>query len=186
MSNLEWFKYCWVWDKKKGTGHLVAKIRPLQQTEDVVIFGEKRINYYPIMTKRDRPIKGREGRRTEIMGGSGYGTKIKTYTHAYPKTILNYPWYTNGKTFHPTQKPVALLEYLIRTYTNEGDTVLDNTMGSGTTMVACVNTGRNGTGIELYPLPNKPIHKTNNPDYFGIAQNRVEKAQNEAIQLALI
>ena len=141
MSNVKDFKYCWTWDKITAKGHLVAKIRPLQQTEDIVVFGKNRINYNPIMI--DRPINkietSRECKRTEIMGGVSKGYS-KKYTQWYPKTILRYK---TERGLHPTQKPVALFEYLIKTYTNEGDVVLDNCAGSGTTAIACINTNRN-------------------------------------------
>lgn len=146
MSNIKMFKYCWTWDKTTAKGHLVAKIRPMQQTEDVLVFGNNKINYYPIMT--NRPVSKiettSEGKRTEIMGGISKGY-TKTYNQWYPKTILKFK---TERGLHPTQKPVALFEYLIKTYTNENDLVLDNTAGSGTTGVACKNTNRNFILIE--------------------------------------
>lgn len=175
MSNVEWFKYCWDWDKVTGKGHLVANIRPLQQTEQVAVFGTGRINYYPIMTARKKPKFIKEGGRTSIMGGAAnddYKGKI-SYAR-FPKTILRFPWSPSGNTVHPTQKPVALLEYLIRTYTNPGDIVLDNTMGSGTTGVACIHTGRSFVGIER------------EREYFDIAQARITHAQNEIVQMELV
>ena len=161
MSNPRIFKYCWTWDKLTGKGHLVAKIRPLQQTEDIVIFGLKRINYYPIMEEREKPVRGKEYRRTDIMGGESKGY-TKLYTHKYPKTILAFPGVS--KPIHPTQKPVALFEYLIRTYTKEGETVLDNCLGSGTTAVSCINQKRNFIGIEK------------DPEYCAISERRIEEA----------
>lgn len=182
-SNLKWFKYCWTWDKKTGKGHLVVKYRPLQQTEDIAVFGKGRVNYYPILTKRDKPRKLKECARTSIMGGKVNPEYERMTDFYYPKTLLHYPW-SPVKTLHPTQKPVALLEYLVKTYTNPDDVVLDNVMGSGTTGVACVNTGRKFIGIELYPLPSKPVGE-DNPDYFGIAQGRIAKAQAQARQLEM-
>jgi site-specific DNA-methyltransferase (adenine-specific) len=162
-SNMKMFKYCWVWDKTTAKGHLVAKIRPMQQNEDVVVFGQNKINYYPIIVDRPKnKIKtGVEGKRTEIMGGESKGYK-KTYTQWYPKTILKFK---TERGFHPTQKPVALMEYLIKTYTNEGETVLDFAMGSGTTGVACVNLGRKFIGIEK------------DEKYFKIAENRIKELE---------
>ena len=159
MSKSEWFKYCWTWDKTTARGHLVAKYRPMQQTEDIVVFGKSKINYYPIMTDRpkDKIKKSYEASRTEIMGGKSKKV-VKVYDKWYPKTLLKFK---TERGLHPTQKPVALLEYLIKTYTNEGDLVLDNCMGSGTTGVACKNTNRNFIGFEL------------DETYFNIAKERL-------------
>ena len=175
VSNLEWFKYCWVWEKSKPGGFMNAKNAPLKITEDVCVFSpgttanrsEKRMSYFPQglvragtqksdgTRKSDSTVGGRPSR-----SGNAY---IQEFT-GYPNNILRFA--SEGRIFHPTQKPVALMEYLIRTYTNEGDTVLDNCMGSGTTGVACVNTGRNFIGIEL------------DPDYFAIAEKRIQEAQD--------
>ena len=146
MSNIKNFKYCWTWDKTTAKGHLVAKYRPLQQTEDILVFGKNKINYYPIMVDRpkEKIVKSYECKRTEIMGGSSK-KQIKEYTQWYPKTILQYK---TERGQHPTQKPVALFEYLIKTYTKENDVVLDNCAGSGTTGIACINTNRNYILIE--------------------------------------
>lgn len=148
MSQVNRFKYCWTWDKIRPTGHLVAKKRPMQQTEDICIFGKGKVNYYPVMTERLKPIKGKEGVRSEIMGGKSTGYEA-TYTHKYPITHITFKRDKDGR--HPTQKPVALFEYLIRTYTNEGDLVLDNCAGSGTTAVAAERTGRRWLCIEKEP-----------------------------------
>lgn len=162
MSNPSIFKYCWTWDKTTAKGHLVAKYRPLQQTEDVAVFGKNKINYYPIMV--DRPKNkiqiSYEASRTEIMGGVSKKAK-KVYDKWYPKTLLKFK---TERGLHPTQKPVALFEYLIKTYTNEGETVLDNCMGSGTTGVACKNLNRNFIGMEL------------DKEYFEIAKKRIAEA----------
>ena len=160
MSNIKMFKYCWTWDKITAKGHLVAKIRPMQQTEDVLVFGKNKINYYPIMV--DRPKNkieiGTECSRTEIMGGKSVGY-TKKYIQWYPKTILKFK---TERGLHPTQKPVALFEYLIKTYTNEGDLVLDNCAGSGTTGVACKNLGRDYILIEK------------DKEYVEIARKRIK------------
>lgn len=161
MSNPKWFKYCWTWDKVTGKGHLVAKKRPLQQTEDIAVFCNSGIRYFPIMEKREKPIKGVEAKRSVIMGGNSKGYSA-IYTHKYPKTILRFIPVNNP--IHPTQKPLALLEYLVKTYTNEGDTVVDFTFGSNTTGVACVQTGRNYIGIER------------DADYFRIGSERIRAA----------
>lgn len=167
MSNIKQYKYDWVWDKITGRGHLVAKIRPMAQHENIIVFGQGKINYYPIMEERDKPVTGTEGKRTDIMGGVSTGY-TKVYTHKYPKTLLTFKPVYGG--LHPTQKPVPLLEYLIRTYTNEGETVLDFTMGSGSTGVACVNTSRNFIGIEL------------DEGYYNIAEKRIEDARTTPLE----
>jgi site-specific DNA-methyltransferase (adenine-specific) len=141
-SNLSMFKYCWTWDKGTAVGHLVAKIRPMQQTEDIVVFGSGAINYHPIMEYRSKPVTAHECARTEMMGGSSTHY-TKTYTHKYPKTLLRFNPVTRGQNVHPTQKPVTLMEYLLRSYTKEGDTVLDFCCGSGTVGVACRRLKRN-------------------------------------------
>ena len=160
-SNLEMYKYDWIWDKVKPNGHLVAKHRPMQRNENISVFGKGKINYYPIMIERDKPKKSKEYSRTEIMGGSTTDDKGKTLNKKYPQNILVYSNASQKNKLHPTQKPVALLEYLIKTYTNECDIVLDNCMGSGSTGVACVNTNRDFIGIEL------------DKDYFNIAKQRI-------------
>ena len=169
MSNVAMFKYCWVWDKVTARGHLVAKIRPMAQHEDVIVFGKGHVTYNPQMVLMDKPQKGKsmESSRTEIMGGKTTGTSETIIrTHKYPKTIQTFG--NRGKSLHPTQKPVALMEYMIRTYTNEGETVLDFTMGSGTTGVACKNLGRSFIGIEM------------DADYFSVASKRISDHVVEA------
>ena len=165
MSNPKMFKYCWTWDKTTAKGHLVAKYRPMQQTEDIAVFGKNKINYYPIMTARpkNKIQKSYESSRTEIMGGTSKKT-VKVYDTWYPKTLLKFK---TERGLHPTQKPVALFEYLIKTYTNEGDTVLDNCAGSGTTAIACMNTNRNYILMEqekeYIDIINKRITEYKNP-----------------------
>lgn len=166
MSNIDWFKYCWVWDKVRAVGCHVSKIRPLQRTEDITVFGEGRITYNPQMVPRKTPrVGGKEYKRSELIGGKTTGpNKNKTYTDYFPTNVIVVSNASNAGRVHPTQKPVALMEYLIRTYTNEGDTVLDFTMGSGTTGVACANTGRKFIGIEL------------DSGYFEISSKRISEA----------
>lgn len=164
LSNIENFKYKWTWSKKQCTGFLNAKKQPLRNCEDIAVFYRKQCIYNPQMRKGKCQLK-RTGSKT-----SNYG-KFTYYPHKsenyYPTTLLEFPLprYKGG---HPTQKPVALLEYLIHTYTNMGMTVLDNCMGSGSTGVACVNTGRKFIGIEL------------DPGYFEAAKQRIEEAQAQA------
>jgi len=150
MSNIKNYKYDWVWDKKKGGNPLLSKVQPIKIFENILIFEQKgkRVNYYPIMEKRDKvKYRGKnKGTTTESTGNSF--TENKAYTHKYPKAILEVSNSSQVGKVHPTQKPVALMEYLIKTYTNEGEIVLDFTCGSGTTLVACKNLNRNFIGID--------------------------------------
>lgn len=146
-SNIRVFKYCWYWDKVIPRGHLVAKKRPMAQIEEVCVFYKKGVPYRPIMEKREKPQRGKEGVRTSIMGGESVGYE-KVYTEKYPTNLLRFKPVSSQERIHPTQKPIPLLEYLIKTYTNEGDTVLDFTMGSGSTCIAAEALGRNSIGIE--------------------------------------
>jgi len=152
MSNVKEFKYCWVWDKKKSGSPLLSKVQPLRVTEDVAVFGAGMVTYNPEMVRRDKPVRrrGNRGAVSETTGNAFVADKV--YTHRYPKNILTISNAYQNNRVHPTQKPVALMEYLIRTYTNEGDTVLDFTMGSGTTGVACVKMSRRFIGIEMEQL----------------------------------
>lgn len=151
MSNIKMFKYDWIWNKITACGHLVAKIRPLQQTENISVFGKEKLNYYPQMVKRDKIRRTFcvEHSRTDIMGGKTTKPMEKIDRDVlYPKNVISV---TNGykcNHLHPTQKPVALIEYLIKTYTNENEYVLDFTCGSGTTGVACMETNRKCVLIE--------------------------------------
>ena len=169
MSNVEWFKYQWVWEKNKATGHLNAKKRPLVAHEDVLVFCEGQTLYAAQgLEEKDTPTlsKGNRGRKGVGSSGDVYGLAardaVQTHT-GYPRSVVKFGVDMKAE-FHPTQKPVALMEYLIRTYTNEGEVVLDFTMGSGTTGVAAMNTGRKFIGIEL------------DEGYFDIACDRIEKA----------
>jgi site-specific DNA-methyltransferase (adenine-specific) len=155
MSNVTDFKYDWTWKKPKGTGHLNAKKMPMRDKEDVIVFYREQCVYNPQMGE-GKPFKDKAGKDH---AGSGSMTDCYgAYTNKrednsgtrYPKQVIEFGVVERG-TVHPTQKPVALMEYLIKTYTNEGQTVLDNTMGSGTTGVACQNTGRVFIGIERDP-----------------------------------
>ena len=166
-SNMKMFKYCWVWDKKKGGSPLLSKIQPLRITEDVVVFGKGKVTYNPIMTLRDKPKRRGKNKGTASETTNNAFIEDKVYTHRYPKNIIEVSNANQRGRVHPTQKPVALMEYLIKTYTNEGGTVLDFTMGSGTTGCACVNQNRNFIGIEM------------DSDYFNIALDRIEKAHND-------
>jgi len=167
-SNLKMFKYSWVWNKVTARGHIVAKHRPLQQTEDILVFGNSKHNYYPIMIDRPKSKwkKSKEFKKTDIINSKGE-TEYKIYKTWFPKNLLEFSNAnaSNEKPLHPTQKPLDLIEYMIKTYTNEGETVLDFTMGSGTTGVACKNLNRNFIGIEL------------DEEYFKIAEDRIKNYQ---------
>ena len=165
-SNLKDFRYCWVWDKKVGRGHLVAKKRPMARHEDIVVFYQKPPLYNPQMTLKARPEKGNamEHSRTSICGGKTTGKQETVVrTHSYPTTIIPIPSEPNKGKYHPTQKPVALMEYLIHTYTQEGEVVLDCCMGSGSTGVAALRTNRKFIGIE------KDL------GYYQIAKERMDR-----------
>lgn len=178
-SNIKHFKHQWIWNKSSAGNVLVAKYQPLKVEEEILVFtgkGEK-VNYYPIFTidnKRDltkeKPAVKQSDMFDGIKSGKFYKTeKNKKGTERYPKNIINISTQStecaNSKRVHPTQKPVALLEYLIKTYTNEGDLVLDFTMGSGSTGVAALNTNRRFIGIEL------------DENYFNIAKSRIDKEE---------
>lgn len=164
MSNVKMFRYCWVWDKvNRPTGHLNAKKQPLRQTEDVAVFYAVPPTYYPQM------VKGAPYRATGSRRSDNYGAQVKTATVCddgmrYPRNLITIPADERGTVgrIHPTQKPVALMEYLIKTYTSEGETVLDFTMGSGTTGVAAKRLNRSFIGIEL------------DETYFNIAKERID------------
>lgn len=162
MSNVKMFKYCWVWDKVSPTGHLNAKKRPMKKLEDVVVFCSGTAPYNPqgLVWNPRKKSRSAKTRGSDCYGKHG-DTNIATW-QGYPTERIEMK---NENGLHPTQKPVALMEYLIKTYTNEGETVLDFTMGSGTTGVACVNTGRSFIGIEL------------DETYFNIAKDRIDAAQ---------
>lgn len=144
MSNPEWFRYSWVWRKSAATGHLNAKRMPMKNHEDVPVFCDGSAPYFPQGTVPFGKVVRKSG------NGSCYGASGNEFLQevtGYPRSVLEIP--TERGRLHPTQKPVALMEYMIRTYTLPGETVLDNTMGSGTTGVACVRTGRKFIGIEM-------------------------------------
>jgi len=163
MSNIKNYKYDWIWDKKIPSGMCNAKIQPMRQTEIISVFITGKSYYYPQMIKRDNPIQAGGFKQSPSGGSMGKCMKPlhKVYDLKYPTTLLTFSKIRKGS-LHPTQKPVALLEYLIKTYTNEGETVLDNCMGSGSTGVACQNTNRNFIGIEL------------DEHYFEVAKKRIE------------
>ena len=164
-SNLKNYKYDWIWNKKKAGNFLLSKIQPMKIHENISVFGKGKINYYPIKT----PQKPRKGKVTKYSDNFSHSFELKEFIYCdkYPITIQEFSNCDNKSKVHPTQKPTDLLEYLIKTYTLENETVLDFTMGSGSTGVACVNTNRNFIGIEK------------DDKYFKIAKDRISKAQNE-------
>ena len=164
MSNIKNYKYDWIWQKTRPSGSMLAKKQPLRNSEVISVFYKKQCCYNPQMTETKRVIeKERTVNKGEIVGKQKLTRKFDNKGLAYPRTIISHN-NPNHKSFHPTQKPVALMEYLIKTYTNEGETVLDFTCGSGTTGVACKNLNRNFIGIEL------------DDKYFKIAEERIANA----------
>ena len=166
-SNIKMLKYEWIIEKTKATGHLNSKKMPMKAHESVLIFYAKKPVYNPQMTEGHTPVHSYTKHTTD---GSCYGkTKIGISgggsTKRYPRDVLQFKWDTQKLALHPTQKPVALLEYLVKTYTNEGDVVLDNCIGSGSTCVAAINTGRHYIGYEL------------EQKYFDIAEKRIKEAK---------
>lgn len=177
MSNIKNYKYDWVWNKINGSNFLNAKRQPLRSSENIIVFYKKQCTYNPQLISRDK----KNIRNTKRVSGNGVGTVYGNtkanfmfnegreipLTKGYPKNIISinnkekemHP----SKVLHNTQKPVKLMEYLIKTYTNKNETVLDFTMGSGSTGVACLNTNRKFIGIE------------NNKEYFEIALKRIQQ-----------
>ena len=164
-SNLKMFKYALVWEKTTATGHLNAKKMPMRAHEDILVFYCKLSTYNPLKTTgHPRKVSSAESkvncRKTEVYGD--HGLTGYDSTERYPRSVIKTSTDKQKSKLHPTQKPVALMEYLIKTYTNEGDTVLDFAMGSGTTGVACKNLNRKFIGIEK------------DEEYFQVAKNRIE------------
>lgn len=176
-SNLGMYKYCWYWYKNAASGFQLANIQPMRAIEEVVVFYKKQPTYnkQPTpskITDRPRKVGAPNGRSTKNKNDHNLGTQLQQYSfreHVSPRNVLEIPIVPRSKgTLHPTQKPVALMEYLIETYTNPGDTVLDSCMGSGTTGVACMNLGRRFIGIEK------------DEKYFQIASDRIRAAVPQA------
>ena len=184
MCNIGMFKYDWIWAKNNAVGFVNAKLKPMNKHEIISVFSNGKTSngnknnmpYFPqglVLFNKEVRSGNKKGKdnsywRPSLKSSNG-GGHIQKYTN-YPTTVLQFD--KVHKAVHPTQKPVALLEYLIRTYTNDGETVLDFTMGSGSTGVACVNTNRNFIGIEL------------DEGYLNIAKKRIEEAQ-EQIKIAI-
>ena len=174
MSNIKNFKYDWIWEKDQAAGFVNANNSPLKVHEIVSVFSKgtianrsaRRMQYFP-----QGLIEINKKRKVDKKDGTFLGARPKQDGKPYTQRYKNFPqtiiYFARDRGFHPTQKPISLLEYLIRTYTNEGETVLDFTAGSGSTGVACVNTNRHFIGIEL------------DEGYFNIAKKRIEAAAND-------
>ena len=178
-SNLEWFRYQWIWKKNKTTGYLLANYRPMKQTEDIIIFSPSfaaaaskhkgNMTYNPqglikkvVVRKNSEKRIGKMLNQIHHLGENNKLLSNKEYQQEftnYPVEILEFS--IENDTIHPTQKPISLCEYLIKTYSNENDLVLDNCMGSGTTGIACIKTNRNFIGVEM------------EKEYFDLAEKRI-------------
>lgn len=173
LSNLKYYKYDWVWNKRNCSGFLNAKKQPLRSNELISVFYKKQCTYNPQMSLDRKPRKwsGLHKTYSSLYSKTGIflcNTSAKDL--AYPKTVLNFTGVVNNskeKVGHPTQKPLELIRYLVRTYTNEGDIILDNCMGSGTTAVACIKEHRHFIGFET------------DKGYFDIANKRINEANND-------
>lgn len=167
MSNPKWFKYEWIWEKSKASGYLNSKVMPLISHENVLVFGKGKLKYNPQMVAGKPYNKGYGHRPTEVYGKQ-VATLVKNDTgNRYPRTVQYFVTAEREGKLHPTQKPIALFEYLINTYTNENDIVLDNCAGSGTTGLACKNTNRNYILIEQ------------DQQYCEISKRRLESDEND-------
>ena len=182
-SRIDLYRYSWVWIKEKGSNFQLANIQPLKRTEDICVFSKAksangakpRLRYFPILEHRDKPLRYTESNnvRGEILHKHGMKGLNKVYTTKHPTNILEFTKNYGQEVYHPTQKPVPLISYLIRTYTQEGEVVLDNCMGSGSTGVACELENRAFIGIER------------DEKYFRIAKERIEKAEQMPKQTEL-
>ena len=169
-SNIKSYKHSWVWHKKNAGNLLVAKYQPLKTTEDIIVFTHKgeRVNYYPIMSCGHKDRCGKAGNKktdlfSNIKGNEFIYGSNKKGDERYPKHLITFSNASRKNHYHPTQKPVPLLEYLIKTYTKDNELILDFTMGSGSTGVAALNTNRKFIGIE------------SDEKYFNIAKQRIEE-----------
>ena len=152
MSNPKLFRYEWIWEKTTARGHLNAKRMPMKAHENVLVFYKKLPTYIPQKTFGHKRKVSKAEHKTNCVATLNYNEHgLTTYdsTERYPRSVQTFATDKQKEALHPTQKPVALFEYLIKTYSNEGDIVLDNCMGSGTTAIACMNTNRNYIGFEL-------------------------------------
>ena len=168
LSNIKEYKYDWKWEKTQATGFFNAKKQPMRCIEDICVFYQKQCLYNPQKTEGHKPVNSYTKYLSTVNKTEVYGKCTKELsgggnTDRFPRQLLTYSSDKQTCYLHPTQKPLELMEYLVKTYSNEGDLVLDFTMGSGTTGVACKNLNRNFIGIEL------------DENYFNIAKERIEK-----------
>ena len=169
-SNPKDFKYAWVWDKSLPTGFQMCRIRPLKQHEDILIFCQEVGTYNPQKEPRTKPRKYNRGPARvggETLNEVKHDGQDRVLTHYEPRSILRVQNADNARKQHPTQKPVALFDYLIRTYSNPGEVILDSCIGAGTTAVAAIQTGRRFIGIEI------------DPGYCEIARKRIAQAREQ-------
>ena len=160
-SNIEWLKYEWIWEKENGSNFLMAKYCPLKIHENILVFCENKTTYNPQMRQGFKPYKCRDKGSNANYGKIKGGALSESDGERFPVDIIAFNRDTDS--WHPTQKPLALIAYLIRTYSNPGDTVLDNCMGSGTTAVAAIRTGRNWIGYEM------------NTEFYNRALKRIDE-----------
>lgn len=168
MSNPAWFKVEWIWQKNAGSNFGTVKWQPMKEHESVLVFAAKTPTYNPIMQERAESGKARVktvvnySSKAEVYQAGNLSNEVssKRPDLRYPSSVQKF---NRERGLHPTQKPVALMEYLIRTYSNDGETVLDNCMGSGTTGIACLRSGRKFIGIEM------------DQKHFDVARNRIEE-----------
>ena len=179
MSNIKNYKYDWIWIKNTSSNFLQANYQPIKRHENILVFSKSnasftkknaKMKYYPILNEKEKVYSERQNQSIEVglnawknRMSNNYEFKRNKNKGTFPKSVIEFACKIGNKN-HPTQKPIALMEYLIKTYTNENETVLDFTMGSGSTGVACVNTNRNFIGIEM------------DEKYFEIANERINKA----------
>jgi DNA modification methylase len=162
-SNPSWFRCEWIWNKENPTNFANANIQPLKQHESVLIFSKQKTKYFPIKTVgKINHIQGNSKKNISDTRLISDRVKDDLSGMKFPKSIITIPKHSSQCKYHPTEKPVALMEYFIKTYSQEGDTVLDNVMGSGSTGVACINTKRNFIGIEM------------EKEFFRIAEERLK------------
>lgn len=178
MSNPKWFRYSWQWDKGRGFNPQLANVQPMKSHEDICVFAQEGHTYNPQKTPLKNTLvdwRGRSSERANRKDGNGHQLfnsprQDKVYTDRYPESIVYFPAVAQTLRLHDTEKPLALMEYLVKTYTNSGDVVLDFTCGSGTTLRACKNLGRQCVGIELLE------------HYCAVTARRLSPAFEEAIQ----
>lgn len=171
FSNIKMYKYELIWEKSNPSNFIMAKKQPLRYHENILVFYKNQPIYNPVMSigKKNHAMGKKVGEyhKNSIRGNKVMTVETKKDGLKYPKSILRFKSVGRSVLLHPTQKPVPLLEYLIKTYTNEGETILDNCMGSGSTGVACINTNRNFIGIEL------------DEKYFNIACERINNTKEK-------